>query len=343
MKMKKFMAILIGVTLVSIVLTGVIPDQAEGSNTKNVDVAIVLDNSGSMDMPGKWDNATEAAKGFISKLKSGDRCCIFCFNDPSLGHDEPMMLIGFTSTNDAGIQSLNGAIDGLADPECYTPLFDTIGTAMDYVVNYKRADSVGAIVALTDGLDNVCYEFYPSHNYRENKTVNEPYGYSDWGPSDKRIGLLSCSQATFIIGLAIEDTSSTYIEQLQDIAESSSGAYYSAAEGTELSAIYNQIAEEIEGKRSEGGELPWLWILIIVIIVAVAAIIAVFLLRRKKVPMGSAPGPQQPPQQTQNQQASQEGRQTSPPTIPTCPMCGGQLRLIPQYNRHWCDGCQKYK
>lgn len=316
--MKKFMAFLIGVALINIMLTGVIPNQiaeADGDNTKNVDVAIMLDNSGSM-AGEKWDNATEAAKGFISKLKSGDRCCIFCFNsDP----DEPMMLMGFTSTNDAGIQSLNGAID-LLDPEGWTPLFDTIGDAMDYVVNNKRADSVGAIVALTDGEDNVNEKFYPSHDYRINQSVPGK-GY--------RFGLLNCPEATFIIGLDIGD-SSTYIEQLQDIAESSSGAYYSAAEGVELGAIYDQIAEKIEGKRSEGGELPWLWILIIGIIVAVAAIIAVLLLRRKKVPMGSAPGPQQ--QQPQQQ-----------PNVPTCPMCGGQMRLIPQYNRYWCDGCQKYK
>jgi len=332
--MKKFIAFLIVVTLVNILLAGVISNQAEADegNTKNVDVAIMLDNSGSMEGE-KWDNAIESAKGFISKLKSGDRCCIFCFEDRSYpDQDEPMMLMGFTSINDAGIQSLNGAIDGLY-PESSTPLFDTIGTAMDYVVNNKRADSVGAIVALTDGEDNVCYEFYPSHNYREEKITDKPgtYGYyDDWGPSETRIGLLSCSQATFIIGLDIESASSTYKEQLQDIAESSSGAYYSAAEGAELGAIYNQIAEAIEGKRSEGGELPWLWILIIVIVVAVAAIIAVLLLRRKKAPIGSAPGPQQ--QQPQQQ-----------PNVSTCPMCGGQLRLIPQYNRYWCDGCQQYK
>ena len=339
--MKKFMAFLIGVALVSIVLTGVIPAEADGDNTKNVDVAIVLDNSGSM-AGEKWDNATESAKGFISKLKSGDRCCIFCFEDLYPSHDKPMMIMGFTSINDAGIQSLNSAIDSL-DPECYTPLFDTIGAAMDYVVNNKRTDSVGAIVALTDGIDNVCYEFYPSHDYREEEIVDPAlYSYSgDWGSPNTRFGLLSCSQATFIIGLDIESASSTYREQLQNIAESSSGAYYSAAEGAELGAIYDQIAEKIEEKRSEGGELPWLWILIIVIVVAVVAIIAILLLRRKKVPMGSAPGPQQqPPQQTQNQ----EGRQTSPPpNVPTCPMCGGQLRFIPQYNRYWCDGCQKYK
>jgi len=332
--MKKFIAFLIVVTLVNILLSGVISNQAEADegNTKNVDVAIVLDNSGSMDEYEKWDNAVESAKEFISKLKSGDMCSIFCFYNPYTGNDEPLMLIGFTSINDAGIQSLNDAIDGLS-PNTATPLFDTIGTAMDYVVNYKRADSVGAIVALTDGMDNVCYEFYPSHNYREEKIMDKPgtYGYyNDWGPSETRIGLLSCSQATFIIGLDIESASSTFKDQLQDIAESSNGAYYSVEESAELGAIYNQIAEAIEGKRSEGGELPWLWILIIVIVVAVAAIIAVLLLRRKKAPMGSAPGPQQ--QQPQQQ-----------PNVPTCPICGGQLKLIPQYNRYWCDGCQQYK
>ena len=329
--MKKLIVFLVGIALVNIMLIGVISNQVEADegNTKNVDVVIVIDNSGSMTGQ-PWTDAVDAASDFIDKLKDGDQCAIFCFEDNEnysyygdnyWGSDKPRRLKGFVYTTTAGKNELKNSLNSLS-PDFSTPLFDTIGAAMDYIVDYKRSNSVGAIVALTDGEDNTNERFYPSHDYRINKSVLGR-GY--------RFGLLNCSETTFIIGLGISNYSS-YKSQLESIANTSDGAYYSSASSSDLGAIYDQIAEKIEEKRSEGekGELPWLWILIIVIIVAVAAIIAVLLLRRKKAPMGSAPGPQQ--QQPQQQ-----------PNLPTCPICGGQLRFIPQYNRHWCDGCQKYK
>jgi hypothetical protein len=57
---------------------------------------------------------------------------------------------------------------------------------------------------------------------------------------------------------------------------------------------------------------------------------------------GGSPQPQQPAQPQQPQAQPQQpaaGGQADPAV---CPACGGRTRFIAQYNRTWCDNCQRY-
>ncbi len=373
--MKKYLSILLALMLVNITLFAINPNDVKADDqqqTSNVDVVIVIDNSGSMDEytydedynrsnNTKWVDAVEAASEFIDQLHTGDRCAIFCFESNTAnysydyntsayiyengwGSNKPRQLNGFVYTKTDGKTDLKNNLSSLS-PYLYTPLFDTIGTAMDYVVGYKRSNSVGAIVALTDGQDNICNQFYPSHNYKDKKNITQPssYYYSDWGPNPWRYGLLNCSEATFIIGLGIDDDSE-YRGQLEEISDSSSGQYYNVTDSSELGSIYDQIAQQIDEKRDvDGSEESFLdqWLLpliiIIIAIIVVAVLLAVLLRKNKTPPYAQRPvgGYQQQPQQQQ--------QQTQPPAAGVCPTCGKPTRFIQQYNRYWCDSCQQYK
>jgi hypothetical protein len=57
--------------------------------------------------------------------------------------------------------------------------------------------------------------------------------------------------------------------------------------------------------------------------------------------VAGSPQPQQPQAQPQQPQPPQQpaGGQADPAV---CPSCGGRTRYIAQYNRTWCDNCQRY-
>lgn len=344
--MKKYLTILIAILMVNVTLLAINPTEVKADNqqqTKNVDVVIVIDNSRSMSGE-PWTDAVEAASNFTDQLKSGDRCAIYCFGPNNAqynyttsnysngwGNPQPRKLKNFTYTTSSGKTVIKNNLSALS-PGGYTPLFDTIGAAMDYMVAKKRSNSVGAIVALTDGADNENEQFYPSHDYRQYLPIST-YG-------EKRYGLLNFTEATFIIGLGI-DNYSTYKSQLQNIANSSDGEYYSAANSSQLGAIYDKIAQKIDEERDSDEESfldKWLIPLIILIIavIAVAAILA--LLLRKKKPMYG-----QPPMGGYQQQQPPQQQQQAPPAAGVCPTCGKPMRFIQQYNRYWCDSCQQYK
>lgn len=361
--MKKYVSILLVLMLVNISLLMINPNEVKADDNNqltNVDVIIVIDNSGSMDQitnnTTRWEDAVEAATEFIDNLKDGDRCAIFAFgsnanysyysDDNEWGSDKPRKIIDFTTTTVSGKNTLKDNLSSL-DPYFYTPIFDTIGASMDYMVDYKRSDSVGAIVVLTDGEDNICYQFYPSHSYKEKNDVTKPYEYYGdyWGSNSWRYGLLNFTEATFIIGLDIEQIGDYKVNQFKDIANSSDGQYFSAATSAELGAIYDVIAQQIDEKRDDKGSDDkessfldqWLIPLIIIIIaVIVVSILLAVLLKKKKTP----PYAQKPMGAYQQPQAQQ---QTQQPSSGFCPTCGKPTRFIQQYNRYWCDSCQKYK
>jgi len=183
--MKKTIVSVVVLMFVSLAAFGLIPSRVAASDLNSADVTIVLDNSGSM-AGQDWEDASDAAKEFINKLKDGDRCSIFCFGYAS----RPQMLKGFVKTDASGKEDLCYAIDSLS-PDYSTPLYDTIGDAMDYLIANKESDALGVVVALTDGQDNVNEKFYPSHDYRNYEYVSTI--------NDDRYGLLNAKELTFII------------------------------------------------------------------------------------------------------------------------------------------------
>ncbi|MFH0815725.1 MAG: Ig-like domain-containing protein [Methanobacteriota archaeon] len=123
-----------------------------------MDVAIVIDSSGSMSGT-DFTNARNAAKDFIAKLGSTDRCTLYNFQttdgDPTYNQART-----FAWMVQANRTSFNTTIDNAAFfTNTYTPIWDTIGFSLNYVKNNPRAtgtagsDYVQVLVALTDGDD----------------------------------------------------------------------------------------------------------------------------------------------------------------------------------------------
>ena len=59
-------------------------------------------------------------------------------------------------------------------------------------------------------------------------------------------------------------------------------------------------------------------------------------------PMAQQPMAQQPMAQQFSQPMAQQPMAQPQGTPGLCPTCGQQARFITQYNRYWCDTCQKY-
>jgi len=280
---------------------------ADNNDNKNIDAAIVLDNSGSMSeyinstsYDTKWDKAVEASNEFVNNMKKEDKASLFCFGDPD-NSSYPNQYVGpvkkraLTYTNKEGKTELKNSIENLMPESSDTPLFDTIGYSMDDTVENKRSSSLGVVIALTDGLDNENYKFYPSHDYRERKYVDKVGGY--------RYGLLNSEQLTFIIGLDLD--SNVYSNQLENVSKTSGGNYYSTENASELDDVYDDIEDEIDEKISGDESNLLLYLGILGLIGAITAIIIAAVVKRNNrgYPRG-APGQQYQPRGQQPQQGN---------------------------------------
>ncbi len=137
-----------------------------------LDVVLVLDNSGSM-AGTKWSNLESAANAFIDTLANNDRCAIYSFDlqgdresakryQDFLLMDQVYTCQMCNSITDVGRNLTKHVItadDGRhltrtnSNPECYTPIWDTIGEAIIYAQNNHLTDHVPIVIAMTDGDD----------------------------------------------------------------------------------------------------------------------------------------------------------------------------------------------
>ncbi|MDP6154946.1 MAG: VWA domain-containing protein [Candidatus Thermoplasmatota archaeon] len=147
---------------------------------KPLDVVLVLDNSGSMrDSNGsggmKWDDLEYASSTFLDQLADNDRCAIVSFDRQgpwpledvkqystfltmSETYNDPQGT-GYTSTGRNVSKYIITRDDGLhlttnlGQPSCNTPIWDTIGTGIQYAINNRREEAVPVVIAMTDGND----------------------------------------------------------------------------------------------------------------------------------------------------------------------------------------------
>ncbi len=147
---------------------------------KPLDVVLVLDNSGSMrDSNGsggmKWDDLEYASSTFIDQLADNDRCAIVSFDRQGGGALEdvkqysPFFIMSETYNDPQGspetdtgrnISKYIITVDDGAhltmvsgQPLANTPIWDTIGTGIQYALNNRREEAVPVIIAMTDGND----------------------------------------------------------------------------------------------------------------------------------------------------------------------------------------------
>ncbi len=147
-----------------------------------IDVAMVIDTSGSMDGQPLSD-AKQAAKTFVGKLSSLDRAALYIFKP---GSDEPQRKVDYMFMNDENKKSLNQTIENLtAEVSTLTPIWDTIGEATNYAWNNHLSQHTPAVVAMTDGDDEGAGD--PGTEPEAGSETYSPgvRGSNDYGPAIK--------------------------------------------------------------------------------------------------------------------------------------------------------------
>ncbi|MDY6965813.1 MAG: invasin domain 3-containing protein, partial [Halobacteriota archaeon] len=144
--------------------------------SKPVDVVLTLDNSGSMVDSGSMYPLRDAAINFVNNLTAESRCAIYAFtggSNPSPSQyqsfyqmDQMYPDINPTTGNPTG-SNANGrtvtvhmiewiAYDLVVNGNRQaTPIWDTIGTSIDYAIKNNATDHIPVVVAMTDGDDTI--------------------------------------------------------------------------------------------------------------------------------------------------------------------------------------------
>jgi VWFA-related protein len=186
-----------------------------GGEAIPVTTMLVIDISGSMDKNDKIGAAKEAAKAYVSGMRSGDQAGLITY-DTQVYTVQPI-------TSDTA--ALTSAIDGLktgSDTAMYNALIEA----------EKELDGVSgrkAIIVMTDGMDN------QSSNTADD-VIN---GIGQSGLSISAIGFGD----TTVSGQAGLDEAG-----LQSLTERAGGQYAFASDAQTLSALYQQYGESLQSE-----------------------------------------------------------------------------------------------
>jgi len=189
--------------------------ESVGGEVIPVTTMLVIDISGSMDKNDKIGAAKDAAKAYVSGMRSGDQAGLITY-DTQVYTVQPI-------TSD--IATLTSAIDGLrtgSDTAMYNAL----------IVAEKALDGVSgrkAIIVLTDGMDN----------QSSSTSVDVINGISESGLTISAIGF-GDTTATGQEGL--DETG------LMSLAENAGGQYAFAADAQTLSALYQQYGQSLQSE-----------------------------------------------------------------------------------------------
>lgn len=123
------------------------PSSGSDVDDTTLDIALVIDSSGSMMWNDRDNLRVETSKLFVDKLQENDRAAVVDFDRSSY------LLSGFTSDKDA----LKGALDRI-DDNGGTAIYSGIQTALDEFDSNSR-NAVRNMIILTDGEDNYSYNY----------------------------------------------------------------------------------------------------------------------------------------------------------------------------------------
>jgi VWFA-related protein len=186
-----------------------------GGEAIPVTTMLVIDISGSMDKNDKIGAAKEAAKAYVSGMRSGDQAGLITY-DTQVYTVQPI-------TSDTA--ALTSAIDGLktgSDTAMYNALIEA----------EKELDGVSgrkAIIVMTDGMDN-------QSSSTADDVIN---GIGQSGLSISAIGFGD----TTVSGQAGLDEAG-----LQSLAEKAGGQYAFASDAQTLSTLYQQYGESLQSE-----------------------------------------------------------------------------------------------
>lgn len=186
---------------------------------KNVNLAMVLDVSGSMDGD-KIEQMRASAIEFVQQMGDDDRLTVIIFSDL------PRILVNTTTLagNRSAIISQISSITAAGG----TSLFDSIAYTAEHIKSTRRADEVNAMVVLTDG-QNTVSNFYQS--------------------ADERFRAVVASSGASVYTIAYGDDADR--NTMRDIALATNGIFYEGDVST-ISDIYGQISAAFGGNLGIG-------------------------------------------------------------------------------------------
>ena len=172
-----------------------------------LELVLAIDTSGSM-AGGTLAQAQAAASGLIKDLGNGDRAAVISFDNQ----------VRVEQASTADLASANTAVASLA-AHGNTALFDAVAKSAD--VAAQALNPRRAVVLLTDGQD---------------------YGGLSTLTRDQSLARVAASNTIFyVIGVG-SDVDSAYLQQL---AQTSGGRYFAAAQASDLGSIYSAIEDRL--------------------------------------------------------------------------------------------------
>lgn len=188
-------------------LTGLTARCDDGRRQLHVDVAFVLDDSGSMTTNDPNRLRVQAAKNFVDAFDTEDRGAVITFTTSA------QLRAGLTSDTSV----LKGALDGIGAGAGGTNISTGVQTALDQLTSASdRQDRIQTIILLTDGIG----DYSSSHTARarqENITINT-------------IAMAGANQTL-----------------LSDIAAGSGGTAHTVATADDLPEVFRVLDGEVQG------------------------------------------------------------------------------------------------
>ncbi len=186
---------------------------------QNVDVVLVIDNSGSMSSYGYIQPAKDAAKQFVDFMQDGDKVAVVKFNtSASVVYPLTTIVSGVTDTRDL----VKAAIDSISTTGM-TSIGAGLVTAQNQLTLYGEISHPWSIVLLSDGYENTSpYVSQVLPAILETKTVIHTVAL---GPNSDQALLL-------------------------DIASQTGGTYTYAPDAESLINIYNTIARRVSDQQT---------------------------------------------------------------------------------------------
>jgi len=189
-----------------------------------IDLAIVIDNSGSMDADWSPKNDPNrirhtVAKDLIDKLGNNDRVCVVNFGTSAV------LQTSFTSDKQAAKNAVDTFINGGS-----TALYSAVNVANNQFATNSDDSARKIMIVLTDGMDNASTVSLATVTQRavQNNVI------------------------IYTIGLG----SQLDLNALTSLAQTTGGQYYHASKADELAEIFKTIAEEDIQVDTDGDGLP---------------------------------------------------------------------------------------